>query len=164
MLTSVCVNQCDQIWRFIALWATFQSHWQQLFCPNCPHILGNFVTQHLPTIGAISKTVLLHFRLSRYLTKSMDLHIYVSFDQKSVNMFDMVWNQLKIYSNRVRNSSNRVITMTFICDQNNKISIFGWGMNACVKVGRVVAPEVHIVHSLFESSPLQIIEGIFIRH
>ena len=97
MLTSVCVNQCDQIWRFIALWATFQSHWQQLFCPNCPHILGNFVTQHLPTIGAISKTVLLHFRLSRYLTKSMDLHIYVSFDQKSVNMFDMVWNQLKIY-------------------------------------------------------------------
>ena len=30
-------KQCDQIGRFIALWATFQSLWQQLFCPNRPH-------------------------------------------------------------------------------------------------------------------------------
>ena len=29
-------RQCDQIGRFIALWATFQSLWQQLFWPNCP--------------------------------------------------------------------------------------------------------------------------------
>ena len=28
--------QCDQIGRFIGLWATFQSPWQQLFCPNLP--------------------------------------------------------------------------------------------------------------------------------
>ena len=30
-------EQCDQIGRFIALWATFQSLLQQLFCPNRPH-------------------------------------------------------------------------------------------------------------------------------
>ena len=30
-------NQCDQIGRFIGLWANFQSLWQQLFCPNLPH-------------------------------------------------------------------------------------------------------------------------------
>ena len=29
--------QCDQIVRFIALWASFQSLWQQLFYPNHPH-------------------------------------------------------------------------------------------------------------------------------
>ena len=33
---------CDQMGRFITLWATFQSMWQQLFCPNCLHIFGNF--------------------------------------------------------------------------------------------------------------------------
>ena len=27
-------NQCDQIGRFIGLWATFQSLWQQLISPN----------------------------------------------------------------------------------------------------------------------------------
>ena len=27
-------NQCDQIGWFIGLWATFQSFWQQLICPN----------------------------------------------------------------------------------------------------------------------------------
>ena len=46
----------DKIGRFIALWATSQSLWQQLFCQNCAHfckdgkifhfsseiILGNF--------------------------------------------------------------------------------------------------------------------------
>ena len=26
--------QCGQIGRFSTLWATFQSRWQQLFCPN----------------------------------------------------------------------------------------------------------------------------------
>ena len=29
--------QCDQIGLIIALWATFLSQWQQLFCPNCTH-------------------------------------------------------------------------------------------------------------------------------
>ena len=29
--------QCDQFGRFIALWATFQSLWQQIFCQNCSH-------------------------------------------------------------------------------------------------------------------------------
>ena len=33
----LCKRQCDQIGRFIELWTTFQSLWQQLFCPNCPH-------------------------------------------------------------------------------------------------------------------------------
>ena len=33
-------QQCDQIGRYIALWATFRSLWQQLFCPN---ILVNFL-------------------------------------------------------------------------------------------------------------------------
>ena len=27
-------DQCDQIGRYIALWGTFQSLWQQLCCPN----------------------------------------------------------------------------------------------------------------------------------
>ena len=35
--------QCDQIGRFIILWATFQSPGQPLFCPNRQHILGLFV-------------------------------------------------------------------------------------------------------------------------
>ena len=42
LLCFACI-QCDQIGRFITLWATFQSQWQQLFCPNCQHILGIFV-------------------------------------------------------------------------------------------------------------------------
>ena len=33
----VCCHQCDQIWQFIGLWATFQSLWQQLLCPHLPH-------------------------------------------------------------------------------------------------------------------------------
>ena len=37
------MNQCDRIGRFITLWATFQSPWQQLFCQNCQHILGRIV-------------------------------------------------------------------------------------------------------------------------
>ena len=32
-----CHEQCDQIGRFIGLWATFQSLWQQLICPILPH-------------------------------------------------------------------------------------------------------------------------------
>ena len=35
--------QCDQIWRFIGLCATFQSLWQQLICPNLPHFYAIFV-------------------------------------------------------------------------------------------------------------------------
>ena len=34
---SIIQTQCDQIGQFIALWATFQSLWRQLFCPNHPH-------------------------------------------------------------------------------------------------------------------------------
>ena len=34
------ITQSDQIGRFIALWATFQSMWQQLFFPNCPDCLA----------------------------------------------------------------------------------------------------------------------------
>ena len=29
--------QCDLIGWFIGIWATFQSLWQQWFCPNLPH-------------------------------------------------------------------------------------------------------------------------------
>ena len=29
-------NHCDPIGRFIGLWATFQSLWQQSICPNLP--------------------------------------------------------------------------------------------------------------------------------
>ena len=35
--------QCDQIWRFIGLWTTFQSLCQQLFCQNLPHSQAVFV-------------------------------------------------------------------------------------------------------------------------
>ena len=35
-LTIDC-DQCDQIGRFLALWATIQSRWQKIFYPNCPH-------------------------------------------------------------------------------------------------------------------------------
>ena len=37
-----CPMQRDLIGRFIALWATFLSLWQQLFCPNF-HIFRQFV-------------------------------------------------------------------------------------------------------------------------
>ena len=36
-------GQCDQIGQFIALWATFQSRWQQWLCPNRPHCQAIFV-------------------------------------------------------------------------------------------------------------------------
>ena len=36
------LQQCDQIWRFFGLWATFESLWQQLICPNLPSFLSNF--------------------------------------------------------------------------------------------------------------------------
>ena len=35
-------TRCDQIGRFIVLWATFQSRLQQLFCPNCLHFQAIF--------------------------------------------------------------------------------------------------------------------------
>ena len=35
-------QQCDRIWRFIGLWSTIQSQWQQLFYPKRPTLLGNF--------------------------------------------------------------------------------------------------------------------------
>ena len=36
-------NQCDQIWQFFGLWATFQSLLQQLICPNLLHSQEIFV-------------------------------------------------------------------------------------------------------------------------
>ena len=38
-------EQCDQIGRFIGLWATFHSLWQQLICPNLPHSLAIFLVK-----------------------------------------------------------------------------------------------------------------------
>ena len=38
-------GQCDQIWRFIGLGATFKSFWQQLICPNLSHSKGIFVKE-----------------------------------------------------------------------------------------------------------------------
>ena len=38
----ICIRTI-QIGRFIGLWATFQSLWQQLFCPNLTHSLAIFV-------------------------------------------------------------------------------------------------------------------------
>ena len=37
------LDQCDHIWRFIGLKATFQRLWQQLICPNLPHSWPIFV-------------------------------------------------------------------------------------------------------------------------
>ena len=37
VLPDLFPNQCDQIGRFIALWATFPSLWQQLFWSNQVH-------------------------------------------------------------------------------------------------------------------------------
>ena len=39
----LCFNQCDQIGRFFAFWASIQSRWQQLFYPNCSHCQAIFV-------------------------------------------------------------------------------------------------------------------------
>ena len=33
----ISANQCDQIWRFIGLWATFKCFWQHLICTNLSH-------------------------------------------------------------------------------------------------------------------------------
>ena len=33
----VADNQCDQIWRFIGLWATYKRFWQHLIFTNLPH-------------------------------------------------------------------------------------------------------------------------------
>ena len=41
--SSLARDQCDQIGRFIVLWATFQSLWRQLICPNLLHCLAIFV-------------------------------------------------------------------------------------------------------------------------
>ena len=41
--SEVTCHQCDQIGKFIVLWATFQSLWQQLIHPNLPHSKAIFV-------------------------------------------------------------------------------------------------------------------------
>ena len=43
VLTKQPCHQCDQIGRFIALFATIQSLWQQLICPNLLHSKAIFV-------------------------------------------------------------------------------------------------------------------------
>ena len=43
VLNIVKVNQCDQIGRLFALWATIQSRWQQLFFPNPLHCWTIFI-------------------------------------------------------------------------------------------------------------------------
>ena len=40
--------QCDQIGRFIALWATFRSLWQQLFLQLWAVVVAQLVEQSLP--------------------------------------------------------------------------------------------------------------------
>ena len=40
---AVNYEQCDQIGQFIALRATFQILWQQIFCQNSPHLQAMFV-------------------------------------------------------------------------------------------------------------------------
>ena len=43
LLGGISLHLCDEIGRFIALWATFQSLCRQLFCPNYPHFQAIFV-------------------------------------------------------------------------------------------------------------------------
>ena len=54
-----CPMQRDLIGRFIALWATFLSLWQQLFCPIC-HILGDLLKVSKSFIFLV-QSVLGHF-------------------------------------------------------------------------------------------------------
>ena len=46
--------QCDQIWRFIGLWTTFQSLWQQLVCLNLPHSQAIFVKVSISLIFLVT--------------------------------------------------------------------------------------------------------------
>ena len=41
--SEVITVQCDQIGRFIGLWAAFQSLWEQFICPNLIHSKAIFV-------------------------------------------------------------------------------------------------------------------------
>ena len=43
VMIDVNLIQCDQIGRFIGLWANFQCLWQQLICPNLLHSIAIFV-------------------------------------------------------------------------------------------------------------------------
>ena len=36
-------QQCNQIGRFVVLWSTIESLWQQLICPNLSHSWASFV-------------------------------------------------------------------------------------------------------------------------
>ena len=45
MLKSSALNQCDQIWRFIALWTTFKCFFQHLICPNLSHSYWIFIKE-----------------------------------------------------------------------------------------------------------------------
>ena len=57
--------QCDQIGQFIGLWATFQSHWQQLICPNLPHsiivkVSKSFIFLVKSVLGNFSRHVVIY--------------------------------------------------------------------------------------------------------
>ena len=132
MCTSVIINilhiplfwfcfQCDQIGRFIELWVTFQSMWQQLFCPNCPHFqaifvnvpksfiflvnlfLGNF-NRHLATFywfHCLFSSSLTHMPLSLYfflplstLTSSLSIFLSVSI---SPSLFHSLFTSLSLF-------------------------------------------------------------------
>ena len=45
-------EQCDQIGRFISLWVTFQSRWQQILCPNHKHVMAIFLVKSI--LGSFS--------------------------------------------------------------------------------------------------------------
>ena len=55
--------QCDRIGQFIGLWATFQSLWQQLICPNLLHSKAIFLK--------VSKS--LFFRVKSFLGNFIDI-------------------------------------------------------------------------------------------
>ena len=41
--TGLAQQQCNQIGRFVVLWSTIESLWQQLICPNLSHSWASFV-------------------------------------------------------------------------------------------------------------------------
>ena len=88
------LQQCDQIGQFLALWATFQSRWQKLFCPNCPHFFDNFwigvkifYFSSEIIFGSAFKDIWWHFtghagalQSNRILSRTVIIIIIVAFD------------------------------------------------------------------------------------
>ena len=61
-------RQCDQIWRFYGLWATFKSLRQQLICPNLPTFLGNFYRHLAIFIWSHCQKARLFFNIWPFIT------------------------------------------------------------------------------------------------